>query len=535
MIQMVIAPITFNLSKVDYFRDKDHQIDQAKAKATEQPSHPEMVKSFTDFIDGLIKLEVGRLEATASDNSHAKAQEKAQRSLIKYHAAKDSTVTPFVQELAGDLAKNIYVVKKLLIEGGLAEHKDNQELTFKVNNTGAGGTIAAESAKELAKQALESIKERLSACGITIDTAQRAQLAEEIKKELKKPPKLKSEVDITTSEPASTAATTETTTCSETTVNPQELLTQFNKFITEISNLPSVQTLLEKNNGLETLSKLNQDLANLNPIIQDRNTLQAALGKAFKALDNETHANNKTFINNYLANPKKFKEEFETLNDDSKLQIQMTLINIEGQAKQTKSINNIVSSIAEIKQGLGSDRLGNLLDKLQSINSETTSQNQENHLDTINSLLNDFNQYLKTANQAESRQDKRERRNEVTEAFIEKLNTGLTDGSLSNADIKLIQEHLDPKKTEEQSQKSITEQVFKNSIKNLNLSEEELKGFAGIAVATVIGLMVFCPNAIGNLVKSGTGLAAMAAQTLPMLFQAQAIMQISNKTQTAST
>jgi hypothetical protein len=39
--------------------------------------------------------------------------------------------------------------------------------------------------------------------------------------------------------------------------------------------------------------------------------------------------------------------------------------------------------------------------------------------------------------------------------------------------------------------------------------------------------MVFCPNAIGNLVKSGTGLAAMAAQTLPMLFQAKAMMQMS--------
>jgi hypothetical protein len=39
--------------------------------------------------------------------------------------------------------------------------------------------------------------------------------------------------------------------------------------------------------------------------------------------------------------------------------------------------------------------------------------------------------------------------------------------------------------------------------------------------------MVFCPNAIGNLVKSGTGLAAMTAQTLPMLFQAQAMMQMS--------
>ena len=516
---MAIAPTTaqiFDLSKVAYLKGKSSEQISAAA-AVEQPSHAEMVTVVTGFLDGLINLEVGKLATAAGDSSNPEAQQKATNHLNDYNTNKDSSVASFKNEVASGLAKNIYAVKQLLIHDELAEHKDNQELTFKTKDSVDGSSIATESAGELASQALESVKNRLSVYGINIDTGKAAQLQTEIIRELKKKPP----------EPKS-----------ETPADHEKISTAFTKFITEISNLASVKTLLEQDNGLEVLSKLNQDLADLNPIVKDETNLPAALENAFKALNDEAHSKNKTLINDSLANPEKFTEEFNKLDDNQKLQIQMTLINIEGQAKQTKIINNIASSIAEIKQGLGSDRLAALLDNLESINGKTSSENQENHLDTINTLLNDFNQNLKTANQAESGEEKIDKRNKVIEAFIEKLNTGLKNGSISNADIELIQDHLDPNKTEnqEQSQKSITEKVFKNSIKNLNLSEEQLKGFAGIAVAAVVGLMVFCPNAIGNLVKSGTGLAAMAAQTLPMFFQAQAMMQMSQKgnTETAS-
>jgi hypothetical protein len=533
---MVSTPIN-SARFVPYLNGKSsEQISQAAT--VHQSSHAEMVTVVTKFIDGLINLEVGKLETAARNNSNTEAQEKAQQSLIKYH--KNSPVT-LVQEVADDLAKNIYAVKQFLIEGGLAEQKDNQELTFKANSTGVGGHIATESAGELAKQALTLVQNRLIGYGISIDTKQAAQLQTEIIRELKKPPEAKDETPKAETPPATGTVntTTETTKSSETSADPEKVSTAFTRFITEISNLASVKTLLEKNNGLETLSKLNQDLADLNPIIKNETTLPTALEKAFQALGDEAHAKNKTFINNYLADPEKFKQEFNKLDDNQKLQIQTTLINIERQTKQTKTINNIASSIAEIKQGLGVDRLGTLLDKLKSVNESHTSSSQENHLESIDNLLNEFNQNLKTANQTGSREDKIGKRNEVTEAFIEKLNTGLTNSSLSNADIELIQKYLDPKNTEsqEQSQKSITEQVFKNSIKNLNISEEQLKSFGGLAIAAVVGLMVFCPNAIGNLVKTGTGLATMAAQTLPMFFQAQAMMQMSHQkgnTETAS-
>jgi hypothetical protein len=507
---MVIAPTTaqiFDLSKVAYLKDKTAQEINAAA-AVQQPSHAEMVTVVTKFLDGLVNLEVGKLETAAGNGSDTEAQQTAQRNLIQYNADKDPAIAPLVKGVASDLAKNIYAVKQFLIEGDLAEHKDNQELTFKTKDSVNGGKIADESAQELAQQALKSVQYRLSAYGINIDNSQATQLQTEIIQELKKKPP----------EPKS-----------ETPADHEEISTAFTKFITEISNLTSVKTLLGKNNGLKTLGNLNQDLADLNPIVKDEASLPAALEKAFKALDEKAHSKNEAFINNYLANPKKFQQEFKKLDDNQKLQIQMTLINIEEQEKQTKTINNIASSIAEIKQGLGVDRLGTLLNKLKSVNESHTSSSQENHLESIDNLLNDFNKTLKTANQAGTGEEKIEERNKATEAFIEKLNTGLTNGSLSNADIELIQKYLDPKNTEsqEQSQKSITEQVFKNSIKNLNLSEEQLKSFGGLAIAAVVGLMVFCPNAIGNLVKSGTGLAAMAAQTLPMLFQAKAMMQMS--------
>jgi hypothetical protein len=525
---MVIAPATaqiFDLSKVAYLKDKTHD-EISAAAAVEQPSHAEMVKLVTGFIDKLIQSGVDKLETAASNGSDTEAKTTAQINLEAYNRNQGS-VTSFKGEIASDLAKNIYAVKQFLIEGGLAEHKDNQELTFKTKDSVDGSKIAAESAKELAHQALELVNERLSAYGINVDTPQVTQLQTEIIQELKKPPELKSEA-ATVSE----IETTEIQTPNESRANPQELLTQFTKFITEISNLTSVKTLLKQNNGLEVLSKLNQDLADLNPIVKGEASLPAALEKAFKALDEKAHSKNEAFINNYLANPEKFKQEFNTLLDDNqKLQIQMTLINIEGQAKQTKTINNIASSIAEIKSGLGGDRLAALLSELSSVNKGHTTLSKENHLDTIDNLLEGFKKDLEPTSTA-NREDRIAIRDEATKAFIQKLNTGLKDESLSNADIKLIAQRLEKPNQEGDSGKNakeIAEQVLENSIKNLNISQTELQKFGGLAVAAVVGLMIFCPNAIGNLFKGGAGLVAMAAPQITPLLAAKMMMQTNQK------
>jgi hypothetical protein len=517
---MVIAPATaqiFDLSKVAYLKDKTHD-EISAAAAVEQPSHAEMVTVVTGFIDRLINLEVGKLETATRDGSNTEAQ----KNLDQYNA--DTTVASFKSDVASGLAKNIYAVKQFLIEGGLAEYKDSQELTFKAKGSVDGGKIADESAQELAQQALKSVQDKLSAYGINIDNSKATQLQTEIIQKLKKPPELKSEA-ATVSE----IETTEIQTPNESRANPQELLTQFTKFITEISNLTSVKTLLKQNNGLEVLSKLNQDLADLNPIVKGEASLPAALEKAFKALDEKAHSKNEAFINNYLANPEKFKQEFNTLLDDNqKLQIQMTLINIEGQAKQTKTINNIASSIAEIKSGLGGDRLAALLSELSSVNNSHTSSSQENHLDTIDNLLEGFKRYLEPASKA-SKEESMTIRDDATKTFIQKLNTGLKDGSLSNADIKLIAQRLVKPNQEGDSGKSakeIAEQVLENSIKNLNISKTELQKFGGLAVAAVVGLMIFCPR-IGNLFKGGAGLVGMATEKLMPVFAAKIMTQTS--------
>ena len=185
---MVIAPATaqiFDLSKVAYLKDKTHD-EISAAAAVEQPSHAEMVKLVTGFIDNLINLQVGKLATAAGDSSNPEAQQKATNHLNDYNTNKDSSVASFKNEVASGLAKNIYAVKQLLIHDELAEHKDNQELTFKTKDSVDGSSIATESAGELAKQALTLVEQKLLAYGISINNSQATQLQTEIIQELKK-------------------------------------------------------------------------------------------------------------------------------------------------------------------------------------------------------------------------------------------------------------------------------------------------------------------------------------------------------------
>ncbi|MBU6196898.1 MAG: hypothetical protein KGO93_04965 [Cyanobacteria bacterium REEB446] len=502
---MVIAPTTaqiFDLSKVAYLKGKSSEQISAAAEV-EQPSHAAMVTVVTGFIDGLINLEVGKLETAASNSSDSKAQ----GNLDQYNA--DTTVASFKSDVAGDLAKNIYAVKQFLIEGDLAEQKDGQELKFKTKDSLDGGKIADESAQELAQQALKSVQEKLSAYGISINAGEAAQLQQEIIRELKKPPEPKNET--------TTAAEIPT----EKPVDHEKILAAITNFTKEISNLDAVKTLLKKDNGLKTLSALNADLSNSIP-----KTDTEARNNALSSFETN-YEQNKTFINNNISNSETFTTKFNSLDDENKLQIQIMLKNLELSTKHTNTVKEIAGSAQEIKQALSGDSFQQLSNKLNKLKENSTNENKGNNLDTVNNLLKDFNkslQDIETNNQL-NKIERINKKNEAIEAFTKKLSTELKQNKLSTLDIELIEERLDPSKNEtaEQSQKAITERV----LKNLNISEEQLKSFGSLAIAAVVGLMVFCPNAIGNLVKGGTGLAAMAAQTLPMFFQAQAMMQMS--------
>jgi hypothetical protein len=513
MVSTSTTATRFNLDVVPYLKGKSaEQID--RAAAAQQPNHAEMVKVVTGFIDKLIQSGVEKLQTSASNGSDTKAQEN----LDKYNA--DTTVASFKNDVAGDLAKNIYAVKQFLIEGGLATQEEGKELRFKANKTGAGDIIAAESAGELASQALQSVQDKLIGYGISINAGEAAQLQQEIIKKLKSaPPK---------NETTTTTTTTETPT--EKPVDDKKILADITKLTQEISNLNAVKTLLGTDNGLEKLTNLNQHLSNS---LADKG--QEAFSGALLSFETN-YEQNKTFINKNISDSEKFKTEFNKLDDEIQIQIQMMLKNLELSTKHTNTVKEIAGSAQEIKQALSGDSFQQLSSKLNNLKENSTNENKGNNLDTVNNLLKDFNkslQDIETNNQL-SKSERINKKDEAIEAFTEKLSTEFKQDKLSISDIELIEERLDPskKETAEQSQKAITERV----LKNLNLSEEQLKGFAGIAVAAVVGLMVFCPNAIGNLVKTGTSLATMAAQTLPMFFQAQAMMQMSQKgnTETAS-
>jgi hypothetical protein len=201
---MVIAPTTATKVnfEVSYLKGKSSE-QISTAAAVQQPSHAQMVAVVTNFIDGLIQSGDGKLEVAAGYGSNAEAQK-------------------IVQEVAGDLAKHVFIVKELLINDRLAKKQEGgQRLAFMANTaSGTGSYVARESIGELAKQALESVRTNLHSYGIEIDTSKATKLQEVIIQKLQNPPKPKSEVDITASaaaEAASTAATTETTDTTATT------------------------------------------------------------------------------------------------------------------------------------------------------------------------------------------------------------------------------------------------------------------------------------------------------------------------------
>ncbi|MFM7459121.1 MAG: hypothetical protein ACKO3R_10780 [bacterium] len=543
---MVSSPITFNLSKVDYFRDKDPQIDKAKAKAIEQPSHPEMVKSFTDFIDGLIKLEVGRLEKAAGDSSDAEAT----KNFSKYNEEKGST-TSFRGEVASDLAKNIYAVKQFLIEDGLAEQKDNHELTFKTKDSVDGSKIADESAQELAQEALALVHQKLSSYGINIDTAKATELQQKILEQLKQPPAPKDQATTTEATSATegagntTTAATEVTSTSTTTAentppeNPNDSIISFfkkkqSKLAKELLGSESVATFISQPadketgqaSGISQLRELNQKIREILAKDWEQN-----LDKVATALEslNKNLQKNKEFIETHLGKDS-FSEAFKKLTDDEKIQVGILLKNLE----TTVDEKTMVDLTGKITGQLGTKTKENLQTQLDVLINERKSQSTKSNislglnLDAVNKHLKAYNEeLLGIKKQNLPTQIEVEAKQEATENFLTKIKD---DKSLSSEDIIVLKKSIGLTEKERKSgnaspaidnicRRFIDSMQEKGEELGIKITSEGLKQFAGTAVILAIGAALFCPNLVGNLTKGAFSLGTMITQTVLPLYQ----------------
>jgi hypothetical protein len=545
---MVSNPTTinFDLSRVTYFKDKGTQIDQAKAQAVDQLSHAEMVKDLTGFIDALIELKVDKLEAVAKDTDNPKAQ-KAAESLDKYK--EDRTVTSFKGEVADELAKNIYAVQHLLIQDNLA-NPNGQEMTFRKKGDVLGSHIVSDSAKELTEQTLASIHTKLSAYGIKVNAKEAAQLKQVIIEELKKPPKPKSEVDITASaaaEAASTAATTETT---DTTATPEKtppenpnnstidsFKEEYSKLAKGLLKCESVITFLNQPadsktgqaSGISQLRELNE---RIKQEVSGWNNLDEA-GPALKSFQDNL-AENVKFIADHLRK-ETFISAFETLDNNKKIQVGILLKNLE----TTVDEKIMVGLTGKITGQLGNGVKQNLQTELSNLIENHNNSNTPNTLFTLN--LSKANEHLEKYNQALkdiksknlSTQQEIQEKQKATAHFLESIKEGLGNRQLSPEDVKVIQKSLEL--TEEKRKSGKASPAIDNILGNfidtlkekgkelgLNITEESLKQFAGSAVVLAIGATLFCPNLIGNLAKGAFSLGTMMTQTVIPLYERHA-------------
>jgi len=427
---MVSNPITanFDLTRIPYLKDRSQEQVNTAAEI-QSPSQAEMVKVVTGFIDNLINLEVQKLEKIADGDSNTEAQNTAQEKLQKYIDEKATTVDPLVQGVAGELAKNIYAVKQFLIDGRLAAQEEANELKFKANANGSGGNIAAESAKELASQALAFVGERLSAYGIKIDTSLAAQLQTEIIQELKAPPKPKSEL-------------------------PSEAVPELARPAATEAALP-----IEKDTGVA--------------------------------------------------------------------------------AKIEKFVENMAKSVTEIKQEIGpgtklfKELIKGIADLINTPPSSTAQASAETGIPEsakINELLEEFKEALKEAKSNSIPAERVKARAEAKENFFEKLKVSYEASEISKEGLEVLVKALksdDPQAAINNSQKEFASKF----LKDLNISADDLKQWGSMAAMVAVGLMIFCPRAITGVVQAGTGLAGMAANTLPMILQAQTMLQVSKVSQ----
>lgn len=498
MVSSPTIATRFNLDAVPYLNGKSEQIKQAAAKAVEQQNRAEMVTVLTGFIDGLVNLEVKRLEKDAGDSSNTATQATAQGNLDKYNKDKDSTVTPFVKDVADELAKHLFTVKKLLINDDLAEPKDGQELKFKANSTGAGGNIATESAGELAKQALTSVQNRLIGYGISIDIKQAAELQKEIIRELKKPPEPKSETPEVTTEVVTKATSDSNQSNKAPTVDDVE---NFVKSIQQAS--PALDKLSQSREGLEVLS-------------QRINSISEEVGGG--AVDQATLEKFQNNIFPNLADEKKFPDAVSKLNQGEKATLKTILCAVHGQADKDITCNEMSVHARNINKGLGanSTSLQNINEGIDNLVKTRESDTQPNkqpdlaNLKKVNQLLVTFEEELKKAGELSSAAEKVTAREEAQTKLLSELKNSLEGNLIDVADLKMLKEVL----AKPDSANSNYNERANKFLKDLNISTDDLKQWGSMTAMLAVGLMIFCPRAIGNLVKTGTGLATTAAKTL---------------------
>jgi hypothetical protein len=484
---MVSNPTTtrFNLDAVPYLKGKSSEIN--KAAAVEQPNHAEMVKVVTGFIDKLIQSGVDKLEEATRDGSNAEAQGH----LDKYKAD-TTTVASFKGEVADELAKNIYAVKQLLIEGGLAEHKDNQELTFKANGTGADGNITTESAGELAKQALKSVEERLTIYGISIDTKQAAELQKEIIEELKSPPKPKSE----TPEVNPPVVTETTSDASQS--DKASTAGDIEKFVKNIQQAsPALANLSKSREGLEVLSLRIDSIS------------EGVGGTVNKATLDKFQ--NSIFPN--LADEKKFTAAVSKLSQDEKAALRTILSTVYGQADKYITCNEMSVHARNINKALGTNNtsLQNInkgIDKLVEAGESDTQPNtlpETTRLKTVNNLLKTFEEELTKANKLSSAAERVAAREKAQTELLSDLKSSLNGNLIDVADLKMLKEVL----AKPDSANSNYNERANKFLKDLNISTDDLKQWGSMTAMLAVGLMIFCPRAITGVMQAGTGLLNM--------------------------
>jgi hypothetical protein len=502
-----ISPtIDFDLSRVTYFKNKGSQINQAKAKAVEQPNHAEMVQKFTGFIQDLINLEVGKLKTAADNTSNTEVQKTSQGNLDKYNAEKDPTVAPLVKDVAGELAKHVYAVKELLVQDSLATQEEGKELRFKANKTGAGGTIAAESAKELASQALESVKDRLSVYGISIDAGKAAQLQTEIIQELKKkPPEPKSETPEVTTEVV-TKATSDTKQSDK--APTMDDIENFVKSIQQTS--PALANLSKKSRkGLEVLS-------------QRINSISEEVGGG--AVDQATLEKFQNTIFPNLADEKKFTDAVSELSQGEKATLKTILCAVHGQADKDMTCNEMSVHARNINKSLGAnstslkdinDGIDKLIKSQQALDARHDQQPDPDRLKTVNKLLKTFEEELKKADELSSAAEKVAAREEAQTKLLDKLRVSLDDNSIDVADLEMLKKVL----AKPDSANSNYNERANKFLKDLNINTDDLKQWGSMAAMLAVGLIIFCPRAITGAMQAGTGLLNMTLGNgmLPML------------------
>ena len=487
---MVIAPTTtnFDLSRVTYLKGKSHE-EISAAAAVQQPNHAEMVKVVTGFIDKLIQSGVEKLETAASNGSDSKAQ----GNLDQYNQDKDSAVTPFVTEVAGDLAKNIYAVKQFLIEGGLAEHIDNQELTFKTKGSVDGGKVADESAQELAQQALKSVQDKLIGYGITVNAGETTKLEQVITGELKKPPGLKSATPEVTP-PVVTETTSDASQSDK--ASTVDDIENFVKSIQQAS--PVLDNLSKSRKGLEVLS-LRID------------SIPEKVGGG--AVDQATLDKFQNSIFPNLADEKKFTVAVSELNQGEKATLKTILCAVHGQADKDITCNEMSVHAGNINKGLGanSTSLQNINEGIDNLVKTRESDTQPNkqpdlaNLKKVNQLLVTFEEELKKAGELSSAAEKVTAREEAQKKLLNELKKSLDANLIDVADLKMLKEVL----AKPDSANSNYNERANKFLKDLNISNDDLKQWGSMAAMLAVGLMIFCPRAITGVMQAGTGLFNM--------------------------